>query len=294
MKAAIILLRPKQWIKNLLVFGALIFTARAADGPALMAAGLAFAALCLAAGAVYAVNDALDAERDRAHPVKRKRPIASGAISRRAGFAVAACSLAASLALAAWAGVPVLIGVIAYLALQAFYLYRAKRIPLVDVFVIATGFVLRAALGAVAIQEPISGWLLFCTGCLALLLGFAKRRSEMILMGEESGTTRPALAGYSRHALDQLLLFSASCAAMGYGVYAIESKTAEAHPALILTAAPVFTAIVRYLYLALGQGEGGEPETLLTRDPWLSGSIVAFLALAAYAMSGGSLPLIGG
>jgi 4-hydroxybenzoate polyprenyltransferase len=292
-KPALALLRPKQWIKNLLVFGALIFTGRGAETEAIAATLYAFGALCLAAGAVYAVNDALDADKDRAHPVKRRRPIAAGKLTKNQGFAIGAFALVGGLALAWLAGPLVLGGVAVYLVMQAFYQARAKRVPLLDVFIIAFGFVLRSAIGALAIQAPISGWLLFCTGCLALLLGFGKRRSELALMGAEAAQTRPALGGYSRQSLDSLLLFSAACAAMGYGVYAIESPTAEAHPALILTAAPVFTGIVRYLFLALGQDEGGEPESLIMKDPWLIGSVLAFLGLAVYAMAGGSLPYVG-
>ena len=154
---------------------------------------LAFAAMCLASGAVYVFNDLQDAERDRAHPKKRSRPIASGRVSAGAAVAVGVVALAAGLAAAMAVGVKPLTVVIVYLVLQVLYAAGGKGVPILDVFLIGTGFVLRAALGAIAIQVQISAWLLLCTGALALLLGFGKRRSEFVLQGEARASSRETL-----------------------------------------------------------------------------------------------------
>jgi 4-hydroxybenzoate polyprenyltransferase len=179
-----------------------------------------------------------------------------------------------------------------YLVIQLAYTFGLKAIPLLDVFIVATGFVLRAALGAVAIHAYISGWLLFCTGSLALMLAFAKRRHEFISQGDQRGESRPSLLGYSRSALDALVIFAASGAFMSYGVYAIESETARRSPALILTIPIVLYGVMRYLFLVFGREEGGEPENVIFGDPHMILSVILFVALALFAMSGVKVPFI--
>lgn len=292
--AVLRLLRPKQWTKNLLVFAALVFTGGFGDESAIRASLLAFVALCLASSAVYALNDLLDVELDRQHPKKRTRPIASGALSK-AGAAAISLACAAASAVVSWLlGAPFLVGVGVYLLLQVGYNAWFKAIPILDVFVVATGFVLRAVLGAVAIQVRISGWLLFCTGALALMLAFAKRRHEFRDRGEDRGLTRPSLGGYTQAALDALVVFSAGAAALSFGVYAIESETARRHPALILTLPCVLYGVMRYLYLVFGRDSGGEPESVLLSDPHIILALLAFLGLAVYAMTGADIPFLPG
>jgi 4-hydroxybenzoate polyprenyltransferase len=292
--AAVRLLRPKQWTKNLLVFAALVFTGSWNDEGALRASLLAFFTLCLASSAVYALNDVLDAELDRKHPKKRLRPVASGAIGKGTAAAIAAlCALGAG-ALAWGLGWPFAAGIGFYWLLQVGYNAWFKAIPILDVFVVATGFVLRAVLGAVAIDVRISGWLLFCTGALALMLAFAKRRHEFRDRGEDRAGTRPSLSGYTQAALDALVIFSAGAAALSFGVYAIESETARRHPALILTLPCVLYGVMRYLYLVFGRESGGEPETVLLTDPHIVLAVVAFLGLALYAMTGAEVPFLPG
>ncbi len=286
------LLRPKQWAKNLLVFAAWVFAGRYTDPDAGRQVLIAFAAMCLASSAVYVWNDVLDVERDRAHPKKKTRPIASGAVpvamavGLGIGLAVAGAGLAASLNRTS------LVLVLAYFVLQGLYNWRVKAVPVLDVFFIATGFVMRAVLGATALGVTISAWLLFCTGSLALMLGFAKRRNEFVTMGEARTQSRESLASYTRPALDAFVVIFAAGAAMCYGVYSIESKTAQAHPAMLVSAPLVLYGISRYLLLVFRFDEGGEPADVLFRDPHIWGSVILFIATAGLAISGFRIPFL--
>lgn len=288
------LLRPKQWVKNLLVFAALLFTRSYLDMEKVGLAGAAFLAMCLVSSAIYVLNDLMDVERDRRHPVKRNRPLASGAVPRGLAMALVPILLIGGLATGAWIGRSALALLLGYVALQGLYNLGLKRQPVADVFTISLGFVLRAALGAAAIAVGVSGWLLFCTGALALLLGFGKRRHEFILQGEDRESSRESLGHYSRQALDALILTSAGGAAMSYGVYSIESPTAERNPGLILTSLFVFYGIYRYVYLLLARDEGGEPETLLLRDPHMILTVILYTLSVLMAMSGFAVPFVEG
>ncbi len=292
LSALVKLMRPKQWSKNLLVFAAPLFTGGISDPTKLIPALLAFAALCLASSAIYVINDYLDIERDRAHPKKCNRPLASGAISPSFALAFAPVLVVGSVALALLASKSAAILVACYLILQSTYNLRMKHTAVADVFAISLGFILRAIVGAAAIHVTISGWLLFCTGALALMLGYGKRRQEFIAKGEERGLTRESLNQYSVRALDALLIMSATAAGLSYGVYAIDSKTAQRYPALVLTALPVIYGISRYILVAFTEDEGGEPESLLFSDKHILLSVLAFIALAAFAMSGTKIPFL--
>lgn len=308
------LVRVKQWTKGLFVFAALIFTRGWTDPRAVGASLVAFALMTLASVAMYLFNDLLDLEADRAHPTKRDRPLASGRVSpavARWGFLVSLPVLALGPLVAGvfdpggsategpWSvgsspsgGVGLLVCVWSYLALQIAYNLRLKRAAVADVASIALGFVLRVVAGAVAIRAPLSGWILLCTAFLALLIGFGKRRHEFSLAGAETAKTRPALAGYTAASLDALLVFSASCAALSYGVYSVESATAKTYPALLLTTPFVVYGVMRYLVLVFG-GEGGEPESLVLCDTGLLVSLAGFLIAAYAALSGLRLPFVG-
>jgi 4-hydroxybenzoate polyprenyltransferase len=292
--AIVRLLRPKQWTKNLLVFAGLLFTGSFEQRDLVLRALIAFAAMCLASSGTYAVNDALDASRDRLHPSKKGRPVATGEIAPLfailIGFVLMAAGCAAAFLLNMASGLTVS----SYLVLQAVYNGALKRIPVADVFGLSLGFVLRAVLGATCIAVVISGWLLFCTGALALLLGFAKRRHEFHAQGEDRSSTRESLGGYTGRALDALVLLAAGVASICYGIYSLESPTAESHPALFLTTPFVFYGICRYVYLIFAYDEGGEPESVLLRDPHIWGSVAAFVAMAALAMSGVEIPVLEG
>lgn len=291
--AVLRLMRPKQWAKNLLVFAALLFTAKLSDRGMLLLACEAFLAMCLVSSATYVINDIADAERDKAHPRKRLRPIASGQVSRASAGILATLLLLGGLAIAFAINRLSLAVVIGYLLMQVLYNGWMKRTPVADVFCIAVGFVLRAVLGAAALAVSISGWLLFCTGALALMLGFAKRRQEFIAQGSDAAS-RESLSGYSKQALDALVMVFAGSAILCYGIYCLESPTAKKYPGLVITALFVAYGISRYLWLVFAQNEGEEPETLLFKDPHILASVVFFVAAAAAAMSGLKFPVVGG
>lgn len=288
--AALRLIRPKQWAKNLLVIGALLFTRKFVEAGPVLTTLLAFAALCLVSSAVYCLNDWADREKDALHPRKSKRPIASGAISPPAGLAIGTVCLLGGFALGYFVNLAFLGGLAVYFVVQVFYTFSLKQTPVLDVFVLASGFVLRAALGAVALEVTISGWLLFCTGALALLIGFGKRRSEAKMATDAE--TRPVLAMYPAGSLDALLIFSAATAGLSYGVYALDSATAAQYPALIGTTPFVLYGIARYVWLAMGSDQGGEPENLLLGDPHMIVTVVLYLAAAVTALSGDPVPYI--
>lgn len=285
------LLRPKQWTKNLLVFAALLFVGGFRDPNLVLLTIRAFVAMCLVSSATYIFNDVRDRDRDRQHPRKKLRPIASGNVSVGSALVIAVLCLFAGV-LAALINAQTLLIVLAYIALQAAYNLYFKQIPVADVFCIAIGFVLRAVLGAAAISVTISGWLLFCTGALALLLGFSKRRSEFLTV-QEAKSTRESLAHYTQSSLDALVAIFACGAAMCYGIYCLESDTAKKYPGLILTSVFVFYGIARYVMIVFSQDEGGEPETLLYKDKHLLASVILFVVTAVMAISGVEVPLIG-
>ncbi|MCW5942481.1 MAG: UbiA prenyltransferase family protein [Fimbriimonadaceae bacterium] len=288
------LMRPKQWTKNFLVFAALLFAIRFREPASVQAALLCFAAMCLASSSVYVLNDVLDIERDRAHPVKRKRPLASGQLGLPVAVVVGIVCLAGGLGLAALLNRTTFVIVATYLVLQLAYNVRLKHLPIADVFTISVGFVLRAAVGAAAIVALISPWLLFCTGALALQLGFSKRRHELILQGDRVEESRATLKAYSRASLDALVVMSACGAALFYGIYSILSDTARTHPGLFVTSLFVFYGVSRYVFLAFSNDEGGEPETLLFTDPHMVFSVLGFLLTAVLALLGLRIPILDG
>lgn len=288
------LMRPKQWSKNLLVFAGLLFTGSFNDSELLVRALIAFAAMCLASSGTYALNDALDVERDRRHPKKKDRPVAAGLLSPTFAIGLGTVLMALGVAIAFLLNRDSGFLVVAYLLLQMLYNGVLKSVAVADVFGLSLGFVIRAMLGATCIEVKISGWLLFCTGALALLLGFAKRRHEFRTQGEDRESTRKALGGYSNSALDALVLVSACVASICYGIYSLESPTAESHPALFLTTPFVFYGICRYVLLVFSYDEGGEPETVLLQDPHIIGSILGFVVMAVLAMKGIQIPWIDG
>ncbi len=291
--AALRALRPKQWTKNLLVLAAFVFTKSWGTEGALVQVLLAFVAFCLVSSSVYVFNDLKDSVQDRQHPDKKNRPIASKQISSTSAIILSIVTVTLGILIALQANTNLLWIMGTYLAIQILYTFLLKQIPILDVFVIGSGFILRAAAGAAAISVTVSPWLLYCTGALALMLGFAKRRHEYISMGDQRETTRSSLSAYTKPTLDALILFSAGLASISYGVYSIESTTGRAYPGLIATSPLVLYGICRYLLLVFGKNEGGEPESLLLKDPHLWVTVILFVAVAVAAMMGFEVPLVG-
>ena len=269
----IISLRPDQWTKNLLVFAALIFAVKLLDPAALANASAAFLIFCALSGAVYLVNDVSDREADALHPVKRMRPIASGALSPAAALGWAAALSVAALAAAYWLQPMFAVSASAYLALFVLYTRWLKHVVILDVMSIAIGFVLRAEAGGLVIGVPVSDWLLVCTILGALFLGLAKRRHEITMLGDGAKGHRRILEEYDPYLLDQMIAIVAAATLVVYVVYCASPETAERFSTqlLVLTTPFPIYGIFRYLYLVHRKHGGGSPSDMLLRDrPLLS------------------------
>ena len=279
-------LRPAQWIKNGVVPAAYVFArwdpSQSAHVKGLLPLFLeaaAVACFCCVSSGVYLVNDARDIEADRAHPVKRLRPLASGAVGVRPALAVAALLLLAGLAgsLALPRAFTAVLG--GYCLMQFVYTFGLKRIPYVDVFVIATGFVLRAIAGATALTVRISPWLLLCTFLLALFLALCKRRHEKILLEDAGAQHREALAGYDRYLLDMQIGITSSATLVCYAIYTLSEETVRRFGTnrLGLTIPFVVFGIFRYLELVYRHDEGGRPEKVMLTDKVLIATVACYL-----------------
>jgi 4-hydroxybenzoate polyprenyltransferase len=260
--------RPGQWTKNLLVFAGLLFGRRLLDPSAIGDAIAAFAVFCALSSGVYLINDIADRDTDRRHPLKARRPIASGALSVGAAAAAAAAILVlavtAAFALGWWFAAVAL----AYVALQALYSGPLKHIVIIDVLTLAIGFVLRAVAGAVAVHVEISHWLLVCTVLLALFIALAKRRHEIVLLAGEAPTHRPILGEYSPYLLDQMIAVVTASTLIAYIFYTVSPETQAKFgtPWLGLTIPFPLYGIFRYLYLVHRREGGGSPADLLLTD----------------------------
>jgi len=269
----LISLRPGQWTKNLLVFAGLLFGRRLFDRTAVGEATAAFAIFCALSGVVYLINDVVDRESDRRHPLKAERPIASGALALPAALAAAAVLGTGGLVAAFFLGWRFGAVASAYVALFALYSGPLKHIVIVDVLTIAGGFVLRAVAGAVAVDVAISHWLLVCTILLALFIALAKRRQEIVLLEGRATSHRPTLGEYSPYLLDQMIAVVTASTLVAYIFYTISPETQEKFgtPWLGLTIPLPLYGIFRYLYLVHQREGGGSPaDTLLTDRPLLA------------------------
>lgn len=270
-------LRPQQWVKNTLVFGALVFSHSLLDWDAIRLSMSAFILFCAASSGIYLLNDLRDLEQDRKHPTKRLRPLASGAVHSSAAFAMMGLLLAGSLVGSFLLRIEFAFTLLAYIMLNIAYSYGLKRMVIVDVMVIALGFVLRAVAGAVVIGVATSPWLILCTLTLALLVGFGKRRHELSLLGGNAQAHRASLESYSLPFLDMMMGISGATAVVTYALYTLAAETVARVGThyLVLTVPWVMYGIFRYLYLVHQQKEGGDPSRLLVSDiPMLLNAIL--------------------
>ncbi|MEP0767323.1 MAG: decaprenyl-phosphate phosphoribosyltransferase [Fimbriimonadia bacterium] len=280
----LVAMRPRQWAKNFLLFGGLIFSGSFAKPELVLRSFAAFALFCALSSGVYLLNDVRDRERDALHPEKRRRPIASGRVSVGLAVGTAVVLLVAGIGLGfaldlGFGGVGTL-----YLVLQGAYTYALKQVVILDVFLVAAGFVLRALAGAVVLDVRFSPWLFLCTMMLALFLGFGKRRHELLSLGAESGMHRNALREYTPNLLDHAVVVSAACTVMSYALYTIQSTTGQSNPYLMLTIPFVLYGVLRYLYHLYTQREGGSPDKLLFQDPHLLLTVGLWVLVAILAM----------
>lgn len=264
--ALVIALRPRQWTKNLLLFAGLLFTLdRPHPTEHFLLAVRGFTVFCLLSGCVYLLNDIADVEADRRHPRKRYRPIAAGTLPVPAALAFAALLLPVALILAWGINVKFFATALLYFLVTALYTFSLKHVVLVDLFALAGGFVLRAAAGSFAVRVPNSEWLLLCTTLLALFLGLAKRRGELMALGDNPATRR-ILADYSIPMLDQMITIVASACVMAYSLYTFFAKPNQGRPYMMATIPFVIYGLFRYLYLSHRRGVGESPESALLED----------------------------
>ena len=265
--AVVVSLRPRQWVKNLFVFAAVIFSQNLLT-PLVWPALAAFVIFCGLSGAVYLINDVADMERDRLHPVKRLRPVASGDLPEPTAAVLGALLLVASLAAAFALARPFGLVALAYGALLVAYSFWLKYVVILDVLTVAVGFVLRAVAGAEAVDVDISGWLIICTILIALFLAVGKRRHEYLSLQGAAAGHRPILAEYSEGFLDQMIAVVTASTAMAYALYTMWPETvAKFHTRLLpLTFPFVLYGIFRYLYLLYHRDLGGNPSDLLLSD----------------------------
>ncbi len=261
-------MRPRQWSKNLAIFAALVFSQHLGDVDIVLICLAAFGAFCLAASGNYILNDVVDVEKDRRHPRKCKRPIAAGEIS--IGTAIVAAIVLEGIGLAAAYLIALPFGYLltGYVILMAAYSHWLKRMVIVDVFVIAAGFVIRVIAGAIAIDVLISQWLILCTIFLSLFLGFCKRRAEVVLLDEDGAHHRKTLAEYSAPLLDQMIGICGASAATCYALYTLDATTIAKFGTrnLVFTVPFVVFGLFRYLYLVHQHQGGGSPTALLFSD----------------------------
>ena len=280
--ALLVAARPRQWLKNLFVFAGILFAAKLGDAGRWVDAFACFAAFCLASSAAYLVNDVRDAAEDRLHPVKRDRPVAAGTLSPGLATGVAAGLAVAALLVAAPLGLRVAGMVVAFLALQAGYSLGVKHIAPLDVLAIAGLFVIRAAAGAEAVSVEISWWLLLCTALLALFLGLAKRRGELVLVGAARTPGRRVLEGYSIRLVDRLVSVVATATLLAYAAYTLTARDSKA---MAVTIPFVLFAVGRYLVLVHRDDLGEEPDRVLLSDAQLLVAVAAWAVTAAVVLS---------
>lgn len=274
-------LRPRQWIKNLVILVPLVFDIKLLQMQYLVPSLLAFGVFCALASSVYLINDLFDAEADRLHPTKKNRPIAAGLITPRS--AVITAVMLPLLALPAAYAIKPLLGLLAavYWVQNLLYSYRLKNIVILEVMVVATGFLLRLGAGVTLVNvERFSPWMFICVGLGALLVGFGKRRHELTLMQAQASTHRSVLQEYTLPFLDLAINMAAAAILIAYSLYTFSAPNMPANHLMMLTIAPVWYGTLRYLYLLHVAGKGGAPEDLLLEDRPLLATVFVW-ALAA-------------
>lgn len=289
MSAVVQSMRPRQWTKNLALFVGLVFAQQLFSLTSFERAFVAFVVFCLASSSIYVFNDLLDLEHDRQHPIKSKRPLASGELPilwaiATMGILILGCAgftlLIFSIPIqqndifASLGGANLLFAltVVAYLLLMVLYSVRLKHIVILDVFIIASGFVLRILAGSVVIPVMISPWLYLVTILLSLFLALSKRRHELVLLQAEANNHRQILQEYSLPLLDQLITIVAAATIMAYSLYTFQGPTGNHR--FMITIPLVLYGMFRYLYLMYMRMEGGSPEEVLLRDRHMLGTVV--------------------
>lgn len=259
-------MRPKQWTKNIFIFAALIFDHKLLRTDLLLSTLAGFGLLCLLSSTVYLINDLADIEKDRQHPKKRFRPLASGALRPAAAIAAVIVFTLVALPLAFWLHWQFGVIALVYLAENLWYSFQLKHVVLIDVLLVALGYLLRVSAGAVLAASAISPWLYICMTLLALFIGFGKRRGELVLMQADPRQARRVLQEYSLPFLDELINLVATATLVSYSFYTFSAENLPKNHAMMLTIPFVLYGVLRYLYLIHIKGEGGAPDELVLVD----------------------------
>lgn len=269
-------MRPKQWAKNGFVFAAILFDQKLFEAESLVKVVITFGLMCLTASAIYIVNDIVDVEKDRQHPKKKFRPIASGQLPIPIAVSAAVVFLLVSVGVALLLDLELAAVVVAYILLHVGYSFVFKNIVIVDVFSIAGGFILRLLAGVVVIDvAQFSPWLYVCAGLLSLFLAIGKRRQELVYMGDKATSTRSILAEYNIEFVSDMLRLTITSTAVAYTLYATEAETILLDTNYMLFTVPfVYYALFRYMYLIYVKGHGGDPTEILFDDRPLQLSIM--------------------
>lgn len=274
-------LRPKQWIKNGVIFVALIFDVKLFQPEPFIKTLLGFILLCFVSGTVYLVNDLVDIEKDRQHPTKKNRPIPSGQVPVNAAIITAILLPALCLPLSFWLDFYFGIILTGYLLLQIAYSLILKNVVIVDVLTLAAGFVLRVAGGVVLVEaERFSPWLYVFAVLISLFLGLGKRREELALLKDQASNTRTILNEYNLPFLDEMMAVVTAGTVMTYAFYTFFAPNLPANHLMMLTIPFVIYGIFRYLYVIHVQGNGGAPDEVLLTDRPMQISIALFLLTA--------------
>ena len=277
--AAVVAMRPAEWMKNAFVLAPVVFAGRLDEIGAVAHAVAAFAAFCAVASAGYLLNDIRDVELDRAHPRKCRRPIAAGELSIRAAQGQAVVLALAGLTLGALAGFGVLGLLATYVVLTTSYSMGLKNLVIIDVMAIAAGFMLRVFTGVVAVDSPSSKWLVITTGMLAMLLGFTKRHQEAVSELHDAVRSRPVLAHYSLPFLDQMISIAAAGTLISYVINSVSSEFVGDR--MLATSVPVVYGVLRYLYLIYHVRDHRSTASLIASDPGIVGAGVVWILIAA-------------
>ncbi len=281
------LLRPHQWVKNGFVFIGILFGHAWYDHLLLYRVAAAFIAFSFVSSFVYIVNDIADRDIDRLHPDKKRRPLAAGTVSPGAAITLGAFVLVLGLCLGFLASFLILVYLFIYIILNLLYSFGLKQIVILDVFIIAAGFMLRILAGTLGVGIPPSQWLLLCGFMITLFLGLTKRRSEMFALADNKTAQRKVLEHYTPVLLDKMISISAACVIISYGLYTMSPDTIQIHEteSLIYTIPFVVYGIFRYIFLLHYQQSGGEPSRELFRDPHIVGAVAAWFFVSLWLIA---------
>lgn len=277
-------LRSHNWIKNLIIFAPLVFSGRFTQMSLDLRAIMAFICFCIVSSAIYIINDVCDKSEDQQHPMKKNRPIASGAIASRYAVLISIFLISIGLALTYLLGFSVFIYILLYILISIAYSLVIKHIAILDVLTIAFGFVLRILIGGLAVSVVPSYWLILCTVMISIFLGFTKRRAELVTNGHENNNSRPVLKDYSISFLDQVIPMVTGATILAYALYTVDEHTQMVlgTTAMLLTLPFVIYGLLRYIYIIYHLHKGADPAvTIITDIPtvinlflWVAASLI--------------------